>query len=84
MGDRSPGGRGAVDDGRVRPVRHDAVGLPFRPPRQPQLLFWYYGLREPSLFRLPYSTFTLLGLSTFAMFYGPDWAATVPPKLAVA
>jgi sugar phosphate permease len=49
-----------------------------------KLLFWYYGLRGLSLFWLPYSTFTLLGLSTFAMFYGLDWIATVPPTVKLA
>ena len=46
-----------------------------------KLLFWYYGLRGLSLFWLPYSTFTLYGLSIFAMFYGLDWIATVPPTV---
>ena len=46
-----------------------------------KLLFWYYGLRGLSLFWLPYSTFTLYGLSTFALFYGLDWIATVPPTV---
>jgi sugar phosphate permease len=46
-----------------------------------KLLFWYYGLRGLSLFWLPYSTFTLYGLSVFAMFYGLDWIATVPPTV---
>lgn len=51
-----------------------------------KLLFWYYGLRGLSLLWLPSSGFTLLGLSLFAVFYGLDWVATVPPtvKLAVA
>lgn len=49
-----------------------------------KLLFWYYGMRGLSLFWLPYSTFTLLGLSTFAMFYGLDWIATVPPTVKLA
>lgn len=49
-----------------------------------KLLFWYYGLRGLSLFWLPYSTFTLFGLSTFAMFYGLDWVATVPPTVKLA
>src|SRR5262249_58410168 len=43
------------------------------------LLFWYYGLRGLSLLFLPYSGFTFYGLSLFAMFYGLDWIATVPP-----
>jgi predicted MFS family arabinose efflux permease len=45
------------------------------------LLFWYYGLRGLSLLYLPSSTFTLYGLSLFAMFYGLDWVATVPPTV---
>jgi sugar phosphate permease len=51
-----------------------------------KLLFWYYGLRGLSLLWLPSSGFTLLGLSLFAVFYGLDWVATVPPtvKLTVA
>jgi MFS family permease len=49
-----------------------------------KLLFWYYGLRGLSLFLLPHSTFTLYGLSIFAMFYGLDWIATVPPTVKLA
>lgn len=49
-----------------------------------KLLFWYYGLRGLSLFWLPYSDFTLAGLSTFAIFYGLDWIATVPPTVKLA
>ncbi|WP_114857146.1 MFS transporter [Azospirillum brasilense] len=45
------------------------------------LLFWYYGLRGLSLLFLPYSDFTLYGLSLFAVFYGLDWIATVPPTV---
>jgi predicted MFS family arabinose efflux permease len=45
------------------------------------LLFWYYGLRGLSLLYLPYSDFTLYGLSFFAVFYGLDWIATVPPTI---
>jgi MFS family permease len=48
------------------------------------LLFWYYGLRGLSLLFLPYSTFTLYGLSVFAIFYGLDWVATVPPTVKLA
>ncbi len=50
------------------------------------LLFWYYGLRGLSLLYLPFTGFTFYGLSLFAMFYGLDWIATVPPtvKLTVA
>ncbi|MCG5243305.1 MFS transporter [Azospirillum doebereinerae] len=45
------------------------------------LLFWYYGLRGLSLLYLPYSDFTVYGLSFFAVFYGLDWIATVPPTV---
>ncbi len=43
------------------------------------LLFVYYGLRGLSLLYLPASSFTVYGLSFFAVFYGLDWIATVPP-----
>ncbi|WP_108646729.1 MFS transporter [Polynucleobacter rarus] len=49
-----------------------------------KLLFWYYGLRGISLFWLPFSTFSIYGLSVFAMFYGLDWIATVPPTVKLA
>lgn len=49
-----------------------------------KLLFWYYGLRGISLLWLPQSAFTLYGLSLFAMFYGLDWIATVPPTVKLA
>ncbi|KXU32613.1 MFS transporter [Sphingobium sp. 22B] len=45
------------------------------------LLFWYYGLRGLSLLYLPFSDFSLYSLSVFAMFYGLDWVATVPPTV---
>lgn len=46
-----------------------------------KLLFWYYGLRGLSLLWLPSSTFTVYGLSIFAIFYGLDWIATIPPTV---
>lgn len=49
-----------------------------------KLLFWYYGLRGLSLFWLPHSGFSLVGLGVFAMFYGLDWIATVPPTVKLA
>lgn len=49
-----------------------------------KLLFVYYGLRGLSLIALPYSSFSFLGLSVFAMFYGLDWVATVPPTVKLA
>jgi predicted MFS family arabinose efflux permease len=45
------------------------------------LLFWYYGLRGLSLLWLPSSSFSFYGLSIFALFYGLDWIATVPPTV---
>jgi predicted MFS family arabinose efflux permease len=48
------------------------------------LLFWYYGLRGLSLLFLPYTDFSFYGLSLFAMFYGLDWIATVPPTVRLA
>ena len=45
------------------------------------LLFWYYGLRGVSLLFLPFTGFSFYGLSLFAMFYGLDWIATVPPTV---
>jgi sugar phosphate permease len=48
------------------------------------LLCWYYGLRGLSLMALPLSTFSLYGLSLFAVFYGLDWIATVPPTVRLA
>jgi MFS family permease len=45
------------------------------------LLCWYYGLRGLSLLLLPFSDFSFYGLSLFAMFYGLDWIATVPPTV---
>ena len=46
-----------------------------------RLLFWYYGLRGLSLLYLPFTSFTFYGLSLFAVFYGLDWIATVPPTV---
>ncbi len=45
------------------------------------LLAWYYGLRGLSLLSLPFTDFTFYGLSLFAVFYGLDWIATVPPTV---
>ncbi|HZC33968.1 MAG TPA: MFS transporter, partial [Chthoniobacterales bacterium] len=49
------------------------------------LLFFYYGLRGLSLLLLPWS-FDLQSfkLPLFAVFYGLDWIATVPPTVALA
>lgn len=48
------------------------------------LLFWFYGLRGLSLLYLPFSNFSLVSLSVFAVFYGLDWVATVPPTVKLA
>jgi MFS family permease len=45
------------------------------------LLFSYYGLRGVALIILPFSDFTVYGLSFFALIYGLDWIATVPPTV---
>ncbi len=49
------------------------------------LLCWYYGLRGLALLFLPYAFGTqFLGLAGFAVFYGLDWVATVPPTVRLA
>jgi len=48
------------------------------------LLFFYYGFRGLSLLYLPFSDFSFYGLSIFAIFYGLDWIATVPPTVKIA
>jgi MFS family permease len=45
------------------------------------LLFWYYGLRGLSLLVLPFTDFNMVSLAVFAVFYGLDWVATVPPTI---
>ncbi|WP_341321385.1 MFS transporter [Solibacillus sp. FSL H8-0523] len=49
------------------------------------LLFWYYSLRGFSLLALPFALAS--GSSTwlmiFAIFYGLDWIATVPPTIGL-
>ncbi|OCS89162.1 MFS transporter [Caryophanon latum] len=49
------------------------------------LLFWYYSLRGASLIALPYAlasdSYALLMM--FAIFYGLDWIATVPPTIGL-
>lgn len=50
------------------------------------LLFWYYALRGLALLFLPASLMQAShgGLSIFAVFYGLDWVATVPPTVRLA
>jgi sugar phosphate permease len=45
------------------------------------LLFGYYTLRGISLLFLPYTLADGSGLAWFAVFYGLDWIATVPPTV---
>ncbi|KKC24456.1 MFS transporter [Sphingomonas sp. SRS2] len=49
-----------------------------------KLLFIYYALRGISLMALPALDFQPTGLLLFAVFYGLDWIATVPPTMALA
>lgn len=50
-----------------------------------KLLGWYYGLRGLSLFALPVAlTGPAPARWTFAVFYGLDWVATVPPTARLA
>jgi sugar phosphate permease len=49
------------------------------------LLSWYYGLRGLSLLFLPYALdWNFYALWLFAVFYGLDWIATVPPTVRLA
>jgi MFS family permease len=48
------------------------------------LLFWFYGLRGLSLLYLPFTGFDIYALSLFAVFYGLDWVATVPPTVKLS
>ena len=47
------------------------------------LLAVYYVLRGLSLLYLPFSFTSFQGLSLFAIFYGLDWIATVPPTVRI-
>jgi MFS family permease len=46
-----------------------------------KLLAAYYGLRGVSLVFLPYSDFDVFALTLWAMFFGLDYIATVPPTV---
>ena len=49
------------------------------------LLAWCYGLRGLSLIYLPFAFgISVYGLPLFAVFYGLDWIATVPPTVRLA
>ncbi len=46
------------------------------------LLSWYYGLRGLALMYLPFAFgMSIFGLPLFAVFYGLDWIASVPPTV---
>ena len=50
-----------------------------------KLLAWYYALRGLSLIFLPVAfNFNFYGLSVYAVFYGLDWVAIVPPTIKLA
>jgi sugar phosphate permease len=47
------------------------------------LLAWYYALRGLAVIALPYAFGSGYALVAFAVFYGLDWVATVPPTVAI-
>ena len=49
-----------------------------------RLLAIYYGFRGLSLIALPFIEFDTVSLTIFAIFYGLDWIATVPPTVRLA
>lgn len=49
-----------------------------------RLLAVYYTFRGLALVALPFSDFSLLALGLFAVFFGLDWIATVPPTARLA
>ena len=48
------------------------------------MLAWYYGLRGLSLILAAVQRFRLVSLSIFAVFFGLDFVATVPPTVGLA
>lgn len=48
------------------------------------LLAIYYGVRGLSLVMLPFLDFTTPGLAIFALLYGLNWIATLPPTVKIA
>ncbi|MDC1383859.1 MFS transporter [Candidatus Puniceispirillum sp.] len=48
------------------------------------LLATYYGFRGLSLLYLPYSNFDAFSLSVWALFFGLDFIATVPPTIRLS
>ena len=48
-----------------------------------RLLAWYYALRGLAVIALPFAFGSGYALVAFAVFYGLDWVATVPPTVAL-
>jgi predicted MFS family arabinose efflux permease len=48
------------------------------------LLAWYYALRGVSLLWLVYAEVSVIGLTIFAVIYGLDFIATVPPTVRLS
>jgi sugar phosphate permease len=48
-----------------------------------RLLAWYYALRGLAVIALPHAFGSTAALVAFAVFYGLDWVATVPPTVAL-
>jgi hypothetical protein len=49
------------------------------------MLCWYYGMRGIALIFLPHAFgLAYYGLPIFALIYGLDWIATVPPTVRLA
>lgn len=49
-----------------------------------KLLVIYYAFRGLSLIALPFIQFDAVSLTIFAIFYGLDWIATVPPTMKLS
>lgn len=49
-----------------------------------KLLCWYYAFRGLAVIALPYAFGATWTLVVFAVLYGLDWVATVPPTVALA
>lgn len=49
-----------------------------------RLLAIYYTFRGFALITLPFTDFTIVSLGLFAVFFGLDWIATVPPTARLA
>jgi predicted MFS family arabinose efflux permease len=48
-----------------------------------RLLAWYYALRGLAIVALPFAFGSTAALVAFAVFYGLDWVATVPPTVSL-